>query len=357
MKTKFANRLKSGLLIVSACLCGMMGATAQEALPTTVKGEPVGTPELVAAACKEGQVNFYSGQNSDDERQILEDFNKTFPCVRVNIISMNTGRLYERIRSEAEGGIVTADTVLITDVRLAKILEDEGALRPWNPPVGDRFPKDAKKEGVWYSASSSLSVPIYNTLLIPEDQAPKTWRDLLRPEFAGKIGLSPIGSGGIQWISYAFMDKILGTDYMEELAKLKPQFYTTYPPLVLGVARQEITAGIVASLNEYPVRVRQKAPIKALFPAEGVPMVHYPMMLFSKSPNPAAGELLANYYLTATGQANLVRVRGAYSLRIDVPAPTGNPPISEVNLWSVPTEQFIAEYDSVRQRFNEVFKQ
>lgn len=88
-----------------------------------------------------------TAQRDGDERAIIQPFQRTFPCVRVSIISVVTGRLYERIQTESRAGRAAADVVLTTDEALTQRMIDDKLLRPWNPPSADAYPPNTRQEG------------------------------------------------------------------------------------------------------------------------------------------------------------------------------------------------------------------
>jgi len=337
-----------GALCAAVLLLALPAARAVAQTPSPlVEGEAIGTPEAVAAACAEGAVTYYTAQSDRDERTIIEPFEKQFGCIKVSVISAVTGRLFERIATEAEAGKTQADVAIITDVALAQTLIDRKLVRPWTSPLDARYPENAKRAGWWYAASGSLMYPIYNTELVPEAERPKSWADLLDPRWKGKIATSPITIGGTAWLQYDFMAKQLGPDYLKKFAAQQPKLFSSYDPAVLSVARGETSIGIVSALNEYSARTRQGAPVMPLYLPEGTPFTNYPMMLLANAPHPHAGELFANWYLSKVAQRQLVATRGAYSVREDVPPAAGNPPLAAAKPWNPGYDQILREHDAL----------
>ena len=333
---------------LAACILALaaIGARAQTPSPV-VEGETIATPELVAAACSEATVTYYTAQSDRDERAIIEPFQQQFGCVKVSVISAVTGRLFERIATEAAAGKTQADVIIITDVALAQQLIDRRLVRPWNPPLGGKYPPHAKREGWWYAASGSLMYPIYNTELVSAADLPKSWADLLDPKWKGKLASSPITIGGTAWVQYDFMATQLGPDYLKKFAAQEPKLFPSYDPAVLSVARGETLIGIVSALNEYSARTHQGAPVKPLYLPEGTPFTGYPMMLTANAPHPHAGELFADWYLSKAAQSRLVAVRGAYSVRDDVAAAPGNPPLAEAKPWNPGDAAILRDHDAL----------
>lgn len=320
-----------------------------------VEGETIATPELVKAACAEGQVVYYTAQSDADERAIAKVFQQHFPCISVSVVSAVTGRLFERLQTEAAAGRVLGDVVILTDEALVKKLIDQKRVRQWTAPEDAAYPATAKLPGWWYAASGSLMIPIYNTDVVPQAEAPKTWQDLLDPRWKGKIATSPITIGGTAWVQYDFMLSRFGRDYLVKLAAQKPELLSAYNLAVLAVARGEQSIAVVSALNEYPVRVGQGAPIAPVYPAEGSPYTNYPMFLLAGSAHPHAAELFADWYLSREGQTALVKVRGAYSVRADVAPAQGNPPLAQLHPWNPGAAAIEREHDALINEYLQIF--
>ncbi len=341
-----------GSLALSALL-GAAGALAQT--PSgVIDGETVGSPELVKAACAEGQVTYYTAQAEPDERDIVKPFEKSFRCVRVSVISMVTGRLYERVRTEAQAGVTQADVMASSSEILTEQLIKAKIVRAWTPPSAAKFPEGAKHDGFWYSSNIAVVVPFYNEQLVQGADIPKTWHDLVDAKWRGKIATSPITIGGSAWAMYAFMKYQLGDDYLKAFAAQKPRMFSAYDPVVLAVARGEDVIGVATNGNQYSAH-KKGAPIHTFYPPEGVPFLNLTTFLVAGGPHPHAAELFGNWYLSRQGQASVVAVRGLYSVRSDVAPAKDNPPLDQLHIWRLPLETMTERNDALVAEVTDLF--
>ena len=330
-------------LALAACL---LAAPAAAQSPS-VGAETIATPELVAAACAEGRVTYYTAQRDADERQVVKKFTEAFPCIQVSVISAVTGRLYERLQTENTAGKTQADVVIVTDEALTERMIEAKMVRAWTPPQAGLFAANAKQDGWWYGASGALMYLIYNTQAVAAADAPKTWSDLVDPKWRGKLSLAPVTIGGTSWVQYDFMKTQLPAPYLPALAAQEPKAFSAYAAVGQSVARGETLVGIIDSLDDYPLRVGQGAPIAPVYPKEGVPFVNYPMMLMAAAPHPHAAELFGNWYLSKVAQTELVRLRGVYSFRADVAPAPGNPALTGLALWNPGHDTVLREHDAL----------
>ena len=334
----------------------LLGGAAFAQTPSpVVDGETIATPALVAAACAEGRVTYYTAQRDADERQIVQKFQQAFPCVQVSVISAVTGRLYERLMTESQAGKPQADLTIITDEALTQRLIDAKMVRNWTPPQAGQFAPNAKQDTWWYGASGALMYFIVNNAAVPEAGAPKAWADLADPKWKGNLSMAPVTTGGTSWVQFDFMKLNLPPTYLAALAAQQPKVFSAYAAVGQSVARGETTIGIIDSLDDYPLRVGQGAPFRPIYPAEGVPFVNYPMMLLTNAPHPAAAELFGNWYLSRVAQTELVRLRGVYSFRTDVAAAPGNPPLAGLKLWNPGHDAVIRDHDALVAEVIQIF--
>lgn len=331
------------------------GAAQAQQPPNVIDGELIATPEVVKAACAEGQVTYYTSQSEADERDIIKPFEKAFPCVRVSVISIVTGRLYERVRTEAQAGVTQADALTNSSEILTEKMVEAKLGRDWVPPSADNYPDGSKHQGYWYASVTTVMAPFYNTQIVQGADVPTSWRVLVDPKWSGRIGASPITIGGTGWLFYAFIKEKFGLDFVRAFAAQRPRMFTAFDPTVLAVARGELAVGVVSNVNLYN-KEAVGAPIRTVFPEEGVPFVNLPMMLVAGSPHPNAALLFGNWYLSRQGQASVVRVRGAYSARRDVAPAPGNPPLDKLNIWRVPLKTMMEQNDAFVAEITNIFK-
>ena len=323
----------------------MLAYTAQaQAQSPVIDGESIGTPELVQKACAEGSVVYYTPDAESQAREINSVFEKRYPCIKVLTISAVSGRLIERLSAEIAAKKIEADAVLLNDLQALDKFKTMQALRPWNPPEDDKYPAASKLSGWWYAAGGTTEYIAYNTDLVSAADAPKTWTDLLDPKWKGKISAPTVSIGGTGWMQYYFLTQKYGDDFLVKLAAQQPKYFSSYQPLTLAMARGEVAIAMTAVSIEAPMRVDDGAPIKPVYPADGLPVATTYLALTNHAPHPNAAELYANWAISKEGQSAQVKVRKIWSQRPDVPAAEGNPPVSSLNFYTLPSDLVIREY-------------
>jgi iron(III) transport system substrate-binding protein len=93
--------MKSMLTALAVASVIAMPASAQD----------FGSPELIAAAKKEGRLIYYTANFAEVEQEVIKAFNKRFPEIKVEMVRAPGGQLITRVKTEAAAGKLVADVV------------------------------------------------------------------------------------------------------------------------------------------------------------------------------------------------------------------------------------------------------
>ena len=312
---------------VAAAAIGMRPASAQN----------FGPPELVEAAKKEGKLVYYTADFTEVEQELIKEFNKRFPFVRVEMVRAPGGQLITRIRTEAAAGKLSADVINHSDRALMQPLED--LFQDYTPPNAADYREDVLiSKKLWPKATLGWAIA-YNTELVKKP--PTSWMDLTKPEYGPKqIGQVIAPSGGTTWTRVMFERQVLGEDYHTKQAATQPVLYPSGAPLADAVVRGEVT---IAPLlyNIVWVKKRDGAPVEIFFPPEGVPLNFYASGVTKTATSPNAGKLFLNWCLSNDGQAFMIKNLGNLTALKTPPIyPPGYDP-KVVKVWSPDFEQYV----------------
>ena len=86
-----------------------LGVVSVIAMPAAA--QDFGSPELIAAAKKEGRLVYYTANFAEVEQEVIKAFNKRFPEIKVEMVRAPGGQLITRVKTEAAAGKLTADVV------------------------------------------------------------------------------------------------------------------------------------------------------------------------------------------------------------------------------------------------------
>src|SRR5262249_47269593 len=196
-----------------------------------------GPPDLIAAAKNEGKLIYYTANFAEVEQEVIKQFNKRFPEIRVEMVRAPGGQLITRVKTEAAAGKLAADLVDHSDRALMSELVDLFAdYTPPNP--NDSLPEAMISPKLWPRVTLVWSIA-YNTELAKNP--PKTWMDLTKPEYADKqIGQVFAASGGTTWTRVMFERQVLGDDLLAKAGGHKTRAVSLGGPHVrLAGARRD----------------------------------------------------------------------------------------------------------------------
>ena len=149
-------------------IAGLAGLVVALAAPAVAQQE-FGSPELIAAAKKEGKLVYYTANFAEVEQQVIKAFNKRFPEISVEMVRAPGGQLITRVKTEAAAGKLIADVVDHSDRALMLPLVD--MFQDYAPPNAADYNPDAQiSPKLWPRATLVWSIA-YNTELVkkPKD--------------------------------------------------------------------------------------------------------------------------------------------------------------------------------------------
>ena len=287
----------------------------------------------IAAAEGEGGLVVYSTDPEQGTAKMLEAFHALFPKIKTNYVRLQAGALYAKLLAERQANAYMADLLNISDSGLVFDFEKRKGYQRYVSPAMAAYKPEYKSrpEGLWTWGSVNLGGIAYNPKIVPPDQAPKSWEDLLNPKWMGKISVKTSNSGLQHFVWYA-LSKELGADYWPKFAQQKPHAFDSYvQQFDLLVNGQDLVAE-GAQYSGYLEYKQKGAPLEFVLPARGVPAGPEIWGIVSNAPHSNAARLFLDWFLSPVGQKPFMQVLFMHSPRPDVPPPVGGQPIDSFKL-------------------------
>jgi iron(III) transport system substrate-binding protein len=316
------------------------------------------TPELIAAARKEGKVVWYTSIDLSAAERIAKAFEAKFPGVPVRVERNGAERLFQRIGQEYSSNIHAVDVVNTSDAAHVIPWKRNGWLAPYVPEdVAKHFPPEHKDpDGTFASVRVTLCPIAYNTNLVKREEAPKSYADLLDTRWVGKIVKAHPGYSGTILTATYQIARDIGWSYFEKLAqqKIMQVQSATDPPKKLALGER----AIMADGGEYvALQMKEKGePIEIVYPAEGTPLIVGPNAIFRNAPNPNAARLLQSYMFTPEGQQVMIDSAGMHSVHALAKERPGRIPLSQIKLMKDDAAAVERESENLKKRYTQIFK-
>jgi iron(III) transport system substrate-binding protein len=305
-------RLAALLVLVAAALAATATSATAAQRATEAKAPAPATKQawarLVAQAKREGEVTLFTTQIPALATAMAEGFQKKYG-IKVTINRQVDNVLVTQINAGFNTNRVLAD-IWVSNSRPYVL----GALKNgWvADAVGPRF-FDKRfnrtlfaRPGKAFVAGTAVLGYGWNKGLYSRGLS--GFRDLARPELRGRIGvlqpLSPVAVDFWLWIQERF-----GRGFITQLAAQQPKKYASTTTMQPALASGEISAGNFIGTNVKDL-IAQGAPVGFAMPADAWNTPYYGMIL-RRAPHPAAAQLLADYMVSAEGQARLAKNSGA----------------------------------------------
>lgn len=330
------------LLLVVTFLAGCVPAaapapSAPAAPPPAAPAKQISPEEaawarVVDEARREGKVVLYgSSWFAGDAARALQEAFKDRYGITVEML-VTTGRVsLEKVQVEQQMKTSIADLVagglsLCYDlVRLGLTVPLGQDLPEFNNLDVFDFPElvfGMGRHSIFYGFSQSDL--LVNAKLVPPQNEPKSYRDLLKPEWkGGKMVIQDPrggGSGTYSWFITMTYYNVLDFDYFRRFMAQGPTMGgIANIPLFQGVARGEWSAFPTASVDTVGYMMAEGAPLKLLAMEEGSILSGQCIQMIKNTSHPNAAKLFTNWLLSKDGQTVHTGALKAKGVRKDVP--------------------------------------
>ena len=318
--------------------------------------EPV-TPDLIAAANKEGQVIYYTSTDLPVAERLAKAFEAKYPGIAVRVERTGAERVFQRIGQEYSSNIHAVDVVNSSDAAHFIVWKRDGILAPYVPEDVAKFypPEHKDVDGQFASWRVWLSIIAYNTSLVKAEDAPKSFADLLDPKWKGKIVKAHPGySGTIMTATYQ-MQRDLGWNYFEQLAKqnIMQVQSSADPPKKLGLGER----AVMADGNEYNILQMKEAgrPVEPVYASEGSPLIIGPNGIFKGSPNPNAAKLFQSFCFGREAQQLIIDTGGLRSVHPETREKPGRTPFKDIKTMKDDAAAVEKEGGAIKSRYGKIF--
>jgi len=175
----------------------------------------------VEQAEKEGQFILYSTDPETNMAQYLGAFHKMFPKIATNYVRLQAGALYAKVLAERQAHQYLADVMQITDMSFVLDFQKRNGYVPYASPELSAYKPEYKSqpEGLWTWGVIIVAGIAYNPNLVPADQAPKSWKDLLDPQWKDVINVK-VSNSGLQHVAWYMIRQIYGDAYWKKFGEL-----------------------------------------------------------------------------------------------------------------------------------------
>src|ERR1051325_10192708 len=193
-----------------------------------------------------GKAVVYGSLEGDEFEAIRAAFQKK-TGLELEIWRASGTKVMDRVVSEYRAGKPAYDAVLL-NANVARVVAAQGMLAKYDSPVANGYPRESVDPVLGPSYRNVIIGIVYNKSMINPADEPKSFEDIVRPQFKGKIAM-PDPTQHLtttQWL--ASLPKIIGKEradrFVRNLAAQKPSFVESFIPSVERVTGGESSIAI-----------------------------------------------------------------------------------------------------------------
>ena len=306
-----------------------------------------------AAAQVSGTLVLYTSQPEADARRTIEGFNAVHPGVRVETFRSGTTEVMNRLQAEFAARSPQPDVLLIADAMvMAQLKADNRLAAHTNADVSLLPDGSYDRDRTWFGTKRITTGIVYNTRA---GFQPESWADLLRPEAAGQVVVpSPLYSGAAA-IHFGTVGARadLGWPWIEGLARQRTVAVRGNGQVLRSVATGERMFGVIVDFMGLNEQARG-APVRFVFPREGVTGITEPVAMLTTARNPQAARAFIDYLLSRAGQELSVAM-GYMPLGRGIAPPATFPALDTVRVLESDIEQLVKTDEATKERFATLF--
>jgi len=297
--------------------------------------------KTVAAAKKEGRLNFYVGRYGTEP--LLNEFRKEYPEIKIVSVNGTGNQLGSRILAEVRAGNVLADLYsggantnfnllykgkVLDSIKATLILPEILDESLWMDGAHSYGDPERKHIFVYIANPGGTSVYYHTAQLNPKEF--KSYWDLLQPKWKGRVASQdPTSTGLGASIIFFYYNPELGPEFVKRLFGTMDVTYSR--------DRRQLTDWLAQGRFAYCLGCRdaqrakdQGLPVDEIDAGdwkEGVSLTTGggSMSLIKGAPHPNAAKVFTNWFLSRKGQTALQKHKDLYgedapnSRRIDIP--------------------------------------
>lgn len=276
----------------------------------------------VAAAA---EVVLYSSNPSELLDLVSQGF-EAKTGIKVSVVRMGTGEAMKRIAAEKDKPL--CDVFWSGD---AAVLENaKENFQPYKSPEAAALPEgNTEKEARWTASNAHVMIVMVNKSLVKDEEAPKTWQDLLDPKWKGKIVMANPEKSGSAYAQVYGIHKLYGLDGIKKLianAKVLDSSSLIYK----GVAAGEYPLGITMEYAAHRYVAGGDKNVGIIYPADGAFLAPEATGIVKNCPHPEEAKKFVDYLISKPVEDEIFAKFSRRPARLDAGEAEGLPALNKI---------------------------
>jgi len=242
----------------------------------------------------QGKVVVYTSNDSNLNRFVYDAFKKE-TGIEVEGVEAGSGVVFRRIASEKDRPLGD----VVWGVSRTLLRANKALLAPYASKNKDAVPAHFRDpEDYWIGTNVHLLVILQNTRQMPAEAGPKTWSDLMKPEWKGKIAFTDPANSGSAYSNVTMWAQTWGNNdaAWEKVSQLiaNTRVLNRSSLVFQGVGNGEFPLGISLEYAGYQWS-SNGAPVKVIYPADGTVAQMEGVAIIKGGPNTENAKQFVDY--------------------------------------------------------------
>jgi iron(III) transport system substrate-binding protein len=318
-------RLGRGAVASAAVLaCGACNAPATPVPP----GYPAAYAKTIEQATAGRDLVIWSAIDRDKSRDLLNDFRRLYPGIRVHYVELPGSTLYERFVAGARSGARTADFLWSSAMDLQIKLVNDGYTQPYVSPERSALPPWGNwKDQAWGTTAEPI-VFVYNRTLIADAAVPRDHSALTKAlespgsSLAGKVATYDLPRSAVGYL-YLSQDQQATHDAWRLIRAMKldsAHVFASAEGVLRDVAAGNSAIGYNIVGSYALAEITRNRDLGLVMPRDYTLVMSRIAVIPAAARHPDAARLFLDFLLSRRGQARLAE-QDMPPVRGDVPGP------------------------------------
>lgn len=282
---------------------GTSGSSSGGSLSPSQVKTSTGLSATYQEAKKEGVLNWDGALAQQQLQPVINAFEKQYPGIKINFRDVKPGSGFSEYQAQevthkvhTDVSTAAAGSPLVTFLKLGLVQTGVN----WSAL---KVPASAIFDKNFVKIYSLATVIIYNKNLISKADAPKSWNDLLKPKFKGKIAIDGRGNWMWAFAEDPSLGQQAGIAFAKKLAAQKPSYKANLGAVIPAVASGQYEIG-TSTVNQILYAQKHGSPI-AIAPVSPPDVISIYNVMLKNAPDPAAAKLFMAWIASPKGQQAL----------------------------------------------------
>jgi iron(III) transport system substrate-binding protein len=312
---------------------------------------------LFAAPAAAQKVIVYTSNDSNLNRFVFDAFKKE-TGIEVEPVEAGSGVIFRRIQSERERPLGD----IVWGVSRTLLRANKALLAPYASKNKDTVPAQFRDvDDAWIGSNVHILVILQNTKLIPENEGPKSWAELIDPKWKGKIAFTDPANSGSAYSNLTMLADLWGGEAgWEKVSQLlaNTRVLNRSSLVFQGVGNGEFPLGMSLEYAGYQWS-SNGAPVKVIYPADGTVAQMEGVAIIKGGPNAENAKQFVDYVTRKEVREQILRFAFRRPARQDLDLsklPGAMPQLSAIKILDYDEDRWVEKRAETAQKIQDIIR-